>query len=63
MKKLVVLLACLHAGNAVAHHAFAADYEAGNEGVIEGIIYAADIDAASMMIRGTARSMGIIVED
>ena len=38
MKKLVALLAFSYAGNAAAHHAFAADYEAGNEGVIEGVI-------------------------
>lgn len=38
MKKLILLLAFSYAGNAAAHHAFAADYEAGNEGVIEGVI-------------------------
>ena len=38
MRSLIVLLLLAHAGTATAHHAFAADYEAGNEGVIEGTI-------------------------
>jgi polyisoprenoid-binding protein YceI len=38
MKRLIILLALSYGGNAAAHHAFAADYEAGNEGVVEGVI-------------------------
>lgn len=39
LKKLLVLLVTLAGGQSVhAHHAFAADYEAGNEGVVEGVI-------------------------
>jgi polyisoprenoid-binding protein YceI len=38
MRYLTLLLCLLHAGTATAHHAFAADYEPGNEGVIEGVI-------------------------
>jgi len=38
MRSLFVLLLLAHSGAASAHHAFAADYEAGNEGVIEGTI-------------------------
>ena len=33
-----MILALLYGGSAAAHHAFAADYEAGNEGVVEGVI-------------------------
>ena len=40
MRKLlpIILLPLMFAEQASAHHAFAADYEAGNEGVIEGVI-------------------------
>ena len=38
MRKLMIVLALSYGGNAAAHHAFAADYEAGNEGVVEGVI-------------------------
>lgn len=38
MRNLIVLLMLALASPANAHHAFAADYEAGNEGVIEGTI-------------------------
>ena len=38
MRSLLILLLLAHAGSASAHHAFAADYEPGNEGVIEGTI-------------------------
>jgi polyisoprenoid-binding protein YceI len=34
----LLLLPFIHVNTATAHHAFAADYEAGNEGVIEGVI-------------------------
>jgi polyisoprenoid-binding protein YceI len=40
MRRLLLFLALplILAENASAHHAFAADYEAGNEGVVEGVI-------------------------
>jgi len=38
MRNLIILTCLMHAGTASAHHAFAADYEAGNEGVVEGTI-------------------------
>ena len=38
MRNLIVLMLLAHAGAASAHHAFAADYEPGNEGIIEGTI-------------------------
>jgi polyisoprenoid-binding protein YceI len=38
MRNLIILLCLTHAGTASAHHAYAADYEVGNEGVIEGTI-------------------------
>ena len=38
MRKLIIVLALSYSGAATAHHAFAADYEAGNEGVVEGVI-------------------------
>ena len=38
MKYFMPLALLLFAGNASAHHAFAADYEAGNEGELEGTI-------------------------
>ncbi len=38
MRNLIVLMLLAHAGAASAHHAFAADYEPGNEGMIEGTI-------------------------
>lgn len=34
----LLLLPFVHINTATAHHAFAADYEAGNEGVVEGVI-------------------------
>ena len=38
MRSLLVLLLLAHAGAVSAHHAFAADYEAGKEGNVEGTI-------------------------
>jgi len=38
MRILITAVLLAHAGTASAHHAFAADYEAGNEGVVEGTI-------------------------
>lgn len=40
MRRLIalILLPFVQANSASAHHAFAADYEAGNEGVIEGVV-------------------------
>ena len=38
MRILITAALLAHAGAASAHHAFAADYEAGNEGVVEGTI-------------------------
>ena len=38
MRSLLVLLLLAHAGVVSAHHAFAADYEAGKEGNVEGTI-------------------------
>lgn len=40
MRRLIalLLLPCIQVNSASAHHAFAADYEAGNEGVIEGVV-------------------------
>ena len=40
MRRLItlILLPFIQVNSASAHHAFAADYEAGNEGVIEGRI-------------------------
>lgn len=38
MRSIFILLLLAHAGTVSAHHAFAADYEPGNEGVVEGTI-------------------------
>lgn len=40
MRRLIalILLPFVQANSASAHHAFAADYEAGNEGVLEGVV-------------------------
>ena len=38
MRSLIVLICLIHAGSASAHHSYAADYEIGNEGEIEGVI-------------------------